>query len=606
MKRNILHILALLLLCASLLTACGGRNGGADTTPASTDAPETTAPPKIMTLTEGKTVHISVVRPKNCSDALIVAIDKLINTISEAVGSAPKIITDWGRGRAEGDTGGAEIIIGASSYQESAAIRGGLRVGEFSVSLAGDNKIVITGFEDSDTVKAVDYFITKIIMPQLADGGPQRLTFTEEQAFMQSNSFKINTLKLGDADITSAQIVIPENYTASEYRIAVYLREHLMKLTGCRFPLVYDNAALSGHDIFVGKTKKTTVMPEVSEYEISTDGESLFIVAGSSYAYDDALKAFKKEIVPSTAENINIAIPENGIIINRDISSSLSGGTKNILVRKGEIRVMALNIWGSENGTDGKSPISQRNMQNAELILTYLPDIVGLQECSPAARSGKTGIIKLLSAKYTEVPVTFTNKYNNNYTPLLYRSDRLTLIEGGYHLYSGLNDADSKSVTWGVFRDNASGKVFGAASTHLWWQSGTESDEARELQANELDAIVTQIREKHDCDVIVFGDFNSTPTTKGCGTLISKGYVSAQLKADNTDSIRTHHAYPTYDADLGLWTGFSMPNGSSDRSIDHILVAGTSQIHTFDVVTDIIALLSSDHCPIYADITLKQ
>ena len=108
-----------------------------------------------------------------------------------------------------------------------------------------------------------------------------------------------------------------------------------------------------------------------------------------------------------------------------------------------------------------------RNQMLAELHTEYSPDFLCLQECSSNSRGASSYITTMVRNGYLEVAVTVNNKDGVNYTPLLYRADKFTLVDSGYHLYSdGANDK-SKSITWGVFDDKATGARFAGMSTHM-------------------------------------------------------------------------------------------------------------------------------------------
>ena len=212
----------------------------------------------------------------------------------------------------------------------------------------------------------------------------------------KANKFKTQSITVNGKSLEDAQIVIPVKYTSSEYRTAVYIQQHLSEYTGYRLPIVDDNTGVGENEILIGKTTRTKETPGFCEYMIGINGASLFLVAGNTYAYDKALTVFKENIVPLNNKAIELKMPSGGFLAREDIRSTLGNGTENILEHKGDLRIMSLNIWGYTKEKDGKQ-LEQRNMQNAEGILTYLPDIIGLQECSPAACSGEKSIVNLLS-----------------------------------------------------------------------------------------------------------------------------------------------------------------------------------------------------------------
>ena len=91
-----------------------------------------------------------------------------------------------------------------------------------------------------------------------------------------------------------------------------------------------------------------------------------------------------------------------------------------------------------------------------------------------------------------------------NYTPVFYKADKDSLLDSGYFLYDGLNDANSKSVTWAVLEEKATGKQVVVASTHLWWMFDSEKDNQQRLQN------VAQL--KAFCDKMVAEETTDMPT----------------------------------------------------------------------------------------------
>ena len=275
-----------------------------------------------------------------------------------------------------------------------------------------------------------------------------------------------------------------------------------------------------------------------------------------------------------------------------------------MLSRDGEIRVLIHNIWG--NTSEGQ--ITGRMLQTAILYEGYAPDVIGLQECSPGSRGGESGIIKLLGKLgYTEVPAQSTNSSKNNYTPLLYNPDTVKLIDYGYRLYTGQNDSGSKGLTWGVFETVKTGETFAVLSTHYWWQSDDAQDTLdRESNARESLDTIAQIQAKYHCPVLLGGDFNCNPSSSPYAILTGGGLRDVQSSTAKTENSHTHHTYPTYNEGTGLWDDPIYPTSNYTRSIDHIFSTKDNiTVKRFDVVTDLYALLSSDHCPLVVDFDLN-
>ncbi len=261
------------------------------------------------------------------------------------------------------------------------------------------------------------------------------------------------------------------------------------------------------------------------------------------------------------------------------------------------IRVMSDNIWGHD-------PIGDRFSKLATVYHRYLPDVIGLQECSPISRRAGNSIIELNADVYEEVPVMATNALRNNYTALLYRRDRLTLVDFGWHLYSGLNDKGSKSLTWAVF-DTKNGHRFIHINTHYFWTADNNGRSTRICNSGELLGVYWSLTRQYvNCPVVFTGDFNCRSYEPPIKALTYYGLREARYEAEEKSPYRSHHAYPTYHEDGDHYDSGVMPSKQPEESIDHILIAGFCDIPQFVTVVDPEALDASDHCPIFCDFVM--
>jgi endonuclease/exonuclease/phosphatase family metal-dependent hydrolase len=265
------------------------------------------------------------------------------------------------------------------------------------------------------------------------------------------------------------------------------------------------------------------------------------------------------------------------------------------------IRVMSYNIWGNcPKGTT----ISNRDDLVAAVILRYLPDSAGLQECSPKMRAEEPNIFALLAAEYEEVPVTPTNEKKNNYTPILYRKNRLELIDCGWHYFAGLNDSGSKTITWACYRLRDPDAGFLHFNTHFYWTGDDPGRAARITNTGELLALMLEVTAKYSLPAVFTGDFNCRSDEPPVDVLRKFGLVEARYEAPESSPWRSHHAYPKYDPERGVFGEGTCPSREAERSIDHILSRGDISPQRFVTVIDREALDSSDHCPLFCDFEL--
>ena len=249
------------------------------------------------------------------------------------------------------------------------------------------------------------------------------------------------------------------------------------------------------------------------------------------------------------------------------------------------------NIWNY-------NPCHYRNKLVRELIKDFNADVCTFQECGPSTnRVGDAPIPVLMSDEYTEVCPELAHK---NFTPVFYKTEKFTLIDSGYLLYDGINDCDSKGVTWAVLEDKATSKRVAIASTHFYWQPGKEEYNQQRLQnADQLKEVCESIVAKYGIAVIIGGDFNNgTNADQGdepYRKMLKDGFIDVRKAAANTTDTLTHHEYPVL-SDNGVYINGSMPT----RTLDHIFVYNDASVtlKEFNVITSQIALNSSDHCPL--------
>ena len=284
------------------------------------------------------------------------------------------------------------------------------------------------------------------------------------------------------------------------------------------------------------------------------------------------------------------------------------------------IRLMTHNIWNC----DGNSPVWEKMGMDCSaaarvdgLLQVYrdkAPDVIGCQEASALK-------LDLLKQGFERESVPYVAIWGR-YTPILYRADRLELVDSACGTYperidgveGTFNDVKSKSWNLGVFRDKQSGKLFIFVSTHLWWKHSPEkpeheqdinyqyySNEARAYQISLLLERVNAYRAQYDCPAFIVGDLND-------------GYHSLAVQAAFRDGFRHAHDIAVDYAEESVGYHYCFPSGVEmeyyDRpftwAIDHILVKGEPEgaIKRFERYSPEYYLTISDHSPAYVDIVL--
>ncbi len=280
------------------------------------------------------------------------------------------------------------------------------------------------------------------------------------------------------------------------------------------------------------------------------------------------------------------------------------------------IKIMTSNIWGDYFG----NPVEVREMGLFDTYMRYDPDILGMQEATVAW--GDSRLFKLLCDKYTFVPVDkIVAKWyednaddegvkdlrlrgksaEQNFVPLVYKSDKYDLVDYGWHHFTDTIDP-SKCVTWALLCDKKTDKKFGVCATHFWWMTGEEHDRLRDKNAFEMLNIMKEIRNKYECPVFAFGDFNCFVGSTAFGVLMNGGCTNMQKAARETSEICSIHGDPVRQDD-GTYKGYTTDK-TSEYSIDHIICLGEVDVLKYDIITDVDALDATDHSPVMAEVVI--
>lgn len=280
----------------------------------------------------------------------------------------------------------------------------------------------------------------------------------------------------------------------------------------------------------------------------------------------------------------------------------------------GSLRIMSHNIWYNDDnrpaweamGEDCSAAVRARGM--VRVYTETLPDIIGCQEMSPVMADE---IIRGLADQGQRYALLWGRD-----TPILYRQDRLELLDSDFQLYptefpgwkGEFNNGNTKSWCIAVFRDKTDGKKLIFMSTHLWWMSSDPnsadyqagSDEARAWQLNLAMDRLEKFQSQYDCPAILVGDLNADYTMPVIQSALSRGYEHAH-------NIATEFADEDWGYHYCFGDGYKpYVKAPFEKAIDHILVkfAPAGFIRRFERYTPDYYLPLSDHSPVFADIIL--
>ena len=276
--------------------------------------------------------------------------------------------------------------------------------------------------------------------------------------------------------------------------------------------------------------------------------------------------------------------------------------------------IMSNNIWKCddnlpkwiERGGDCSAEVRVKGL--LRVYRDLLPDVLGLQESS-------VKMANLLMAGLADCPDKNggTARYElitGGDTPIIYRQDKLKLIESGFFRYSetipGLpctyNNGETKSYCWGVFEDRETKAKVAVTSTHLWWQSHEAvpgSREAREYQIRQAAAALEEVMGRYGCPGVLMGDFNAAADSFCIAATKELGWRDAHdIAVGDRDETRGHHWCDR------TWYGRRDDGGTFDRAIDHILLKNEKPgaVKYFRRMTEEWYDPISDHYPLYIEL----
>ena len=563
-------------------------------------------------------------------------VKSLIAAIEETTGVIPEVVTEV--------TEDCQIIIGKVSHEAVQGAMADLRTLDY-VAGVYDGYYVLGGYSDTTTAQAIRYFI-KEVLPYADDKG--ELKVTNEENYHHVGKYTTGAISVGGMSLTHHSIVVPTNYTQNELHFAYEVCTWLSSLAGYDLPLVTADQVTTEGQIRVGPSicEKASV-PASHGYAIATNGVHLELAAGTALGYAGLREVlFSAVFVPKSKVDSTLTDASHW-------SEDYAGKAGTTMSPDGDVRVMFSNMYG---GHQGQHVMAPRTEMLTELYLIYRPAVLGLQEYSASAES--TGFVqKLLDGGYrlVEMPAAAKTNGGQDATPLLYDPTQVEPLASGYWRFNNMTYEEypsllagktasavkakasdpSKGFDWGIFRMKSTGKLFMAASVHLWWKGEKAEDNiARKIQMQAMkDELTAQMQAfvatpKYGLaagtvlPTFVGGDYN----TRVSGQLSQMSLNGADNPFVNTNEIATnkltkstHHAYADYvtsidikglfrdTPSLGVYTNPTLELSSNDGAIDHIFMnasaTATVNVNRMATLTDYNAFLSSDHLPIYVDVS---
>lgn len=560
-KRALAVILCLAFLLTALCACGGGSTDGSETT---TDGSTTAEGNADVSILLSDLTKYTIIRPEEASTTLVNHVVYFNQVMETLLGERLKLKDDFTKeGVASLAPGEYEIILGYTRRSETAAFKEGLRYFDYGYTVIG-KKIVIFGYNDETAVKAIDLFIDDIVEKADKDGG---VFISSSQSKVVKGEYEVENLTINGNDIKNYKVVYPKKGGYGEESLAKVLASFLCELTGYEIECADDKKieyAEGNCEILVGNTNRTAAAPSgigAEESYISVDGKTLLITGGGYVGIYNAINKFKEMLTENASANIAFTLeaPFRETIVNQTI------------------KAMSFNVWVS-----GKT--TERDARVIQMINTYAPDVLGVQEASPA---WMTTLKNNLTA-YACVGLGRDGGSKGEHSAIFYLKDKFTLIETGTKWLSDTPDKVSKYdesslnriYTYAILKRNSDGKVFVHVNTHF----DHTSDTARAKQAAALVKGVAELNVKYP--VIMTGDFNCTKGTEAYNKIVNSGFLNSSEIATVKQGDGTFHG-----------------NSGKNSIIDFCFVsAGEISVSRYRVCSEMInGDYASDHHPVYIE-----
>ena len=480
----------------------------------------------------------------------------------------------------------SEIILGYSTERPiTTEAYKSIATNAYGVHTVGKTAI-LTAWTEADIEAAADLFIEAalkqegdrwFILPQTTE------TATEADAFIPFSAYRIVYPAGADEMLVNTFIPLLQSLIKNQY--------------GIELEAVSDASEPSEFEIVIGQTSRES---EALRSYLETNGEcpdygfavipdkySFYLAGGSTQALATALaKVLEVTIQPEIGPRVLAAtseIYESTPMITED-KAELAEGT--------ELRIMSYNMLNQDYVPDNPLP-PERDNRLAEILLYYMPDVVGVQEANIDWHNSFDTLIPAYAPA-----CKYHLKGKTAQTTFLYNPQTVKLIEEYVVHYTDWEDSDIRVVSIAVFEKLADGKRFVMTNTHP-----APHAEYYSGHMVELNRILTEELAKYEgLPVIMTGDFNTRESQPEYTTLMTTQNVRDARYDEGVELVRDVCTYTFLPS--GEAVGGEIRQ-ATNNSIDHIFINDKVQAKLFNIIIDHDVVHISDHLPIYADIILK-
>lgn len=260
-----------------------------------------------------------------------------------------------------------------------------------------------------------------------------------------------------------------------------------------------------------------------------------------------------------------------------------------------DLNIMTFNIR-YDNPDDGLNNWKFRKENAIKLIQFQEVDVLGAQEVLSSQLKEMTAQLQ----EYNAIGVGREDgKEKGEYSPILYKKDKFTLLKSGYFWLSETPEKPSKGwdaaceriATWAQLKDKATGKKFFVLNTHFDHIGAVAREESVKLILNRTSELSEGLPQ------IVMGDFNANPESN-----VIQGIVRPTNAISLFDSKK--RASLVYGPDWSFHDFGRIPFAERPL-IDYIFISKNVKVLKYGVLAETVnEYFLSDHTPVLLKVSL--
>ena len=411
------------------------------------------------------------------------------------------------------DDGAPAIFVGLTGHEASVSFMKDVKYSDYGYAVIG-NKLCVGAHTTGNYSKLSNALLEVLEKSKGAD-----LKLTSEDNFMHQSTY--GTATVNGSPIDAFTLVCESEELKKDIDKAL---SDIGSSTGAVINAKYGtDTEESEYEILVGnvgRAETNAFYAEIgtySDYTVNISGKKISILARDDLSLECGITALGALFKENAKKGQTLALTDAD-----SFKGSFYEDAKLKIEARPEgtdLRIGCNNVYFHQNNE--KEKIDYRTPILLDSFKYMDADILLLQEVSPRWHQLMDGLMQS-KLGYTVVPtsteITPVLDGRANYTPIWYRAEKVELLDYGYKQYETVKLepdsylSSSKSYTWALFKDKATGKQLITVSTHFTWAPenfNPTPDQCRTMDAAEVVELVKQLEVEYaGVPVILMGDLN--------------------------------------------------------------------------------------------------